>query len=230
MRWRHGVPIASISGGDDATWHWKTPAQTLQNHPEGARKKLSLSNRTDGLLWIQYPKLSSSWPNWVYHFCPSHHGLRCLHSPFESTQNSLCKRNSVRHGGSKFARRANFKVYERNAAHSQTELERSQRLIVLEPLGYAISQNMVISFGPVDGEVSKVECVCSPSTFVLRESQLFCFVFVLFSKVLWGAESLKRKRTAAGPHAPWGLTLVSPRRSCVSPQTCYVCCNCNKNN
>jgi len=27
----------------------KKPAQTLQNHPEGARKKLSLSNRREGL-------------------------------------------------------------------------------------------------------------------------------------------------------------------------------------
>jgi len=74
------------------------------------------------------------------------------------------------HGGSKFARRANFKVYERNAAHSPRELERSQRLIVFEPLGYAISQNMVNWNRPMDGEGSKVECVCSPSTLALRET------------------------------------------------------------
>ena len=84
-------------------------------------------------------------------------------------KNTLCERISVRHGGAKFSQRENVKVQGGNIAYSPRELERSQRLIVFELQGDEKPQNMVDSIGPMGGEVSKLECVCSPPTLPLRE-------------------------------------------------------------
>ena len=67
-----------------------------------------------------------------------------------------CKCNSVRHGGPISARRADFEVCGGNVAHSPGELEKSQRLIVLEPLGGCDHSNMVGSNRPMGGEGSYV--------------------------------------------------------------------------